>query len=79
MDHLASALLTVISYVESREVPDDIADDDVRVLEEAFYHLRQCSEPERARLADAARMEAAQTTDPRRRESMLAIVENLEP
>jgi hypothetical protein len=79
MDHLASALLSLISYIESREVPDEIADDDVRTLEEAFYHLRQCSDSERSRIADAARIGASQTTDARRQQSMLSIIENLEP
>ena len=79
MDHLASALLSIISYIESREVPDEIADDDVRTLEEAFYHLRQCNDSERSRIADAARIEASQTTDACRQQSMLSIIENLEP
>lgn len=79
MDHLAAALLSVISYVESRDVPDDIADDDVRALEEAFFHLRQCGDEERSRLADAARFAVSQTTDTRRQQSMRCIIENLEP
>jgi hypothetical protein len=79
MDHLASALLLAISYIESRDVPDEIADDDVRALEEAFYHLRQCSDSERSRIAEAARTEASQTTNARRQQSLLSIVENLDP
>jgi hypothetical protein len=79
MDHLASALLSAISYIESRDVPDEIADDDVRALEEAFYHLRQCSDSERSRIAEAARTEASQTTNARRQQSLLSIVENLDP
>ncbi|WP_395741130.1 hypothetical protein [Prosthecobacter sp.] len=79
MDHLASALLSAISSIESRDVPDEIADEDVRVLEEAFFHLRRCSDSERSRIAEAARNEAMQTTDARRQQSMLLIIENLDP
>jgi hypothetical protein len=78
MDHLVAALLTIISYVESREVPDEIADDDVAVLEETFYHLRQCNEAERSRLENAARLAALKTDDIRRQQSLLNMIENLE-
>ena len=59
-------------------MPDEIADDDVRALEESFYHLRQCSDSERSRIAEAARNQASQTTDARRQQSMLSIIENLD-
>ena len=79
IDHFASALIAAVSYIESREVPDDIADDDVRAMEEVFFHLRQCSESERMRIADAARAAASDTEDVRRQQTLNDIIENLEP
>ena len=79
IDHFASALLVALSYLESRDVPDDIADDDVRVLEEVFFHLQQCSETERGRIAEAARAAATRCEDPRRQQSLNDIIANLQP
>lgn len=77
MDHFATALITMVSYVESRDVPDDIADGDVAALEEVFYHLRQCSDADRERIVAAATQAAADSSDPRRQQSMTSIIENL--
>lgn len=79
MDHFATALIAMISYVESRDVPDDIADDDVTALEEVFFHLRQCSDADRERIVAAVTQSAADSSDPRHQQSMTAIIENLLP
>jgi len=78
-DHLASALLAALTYIESREVPDDIADDDVRTLETVIYHLRQCDQAERDRISSAARTAMMRTSNARLLESLESIIENLEP
>lgn len=78
-DHLASAFLAALTYLESREVPDDIADDDVRTLETVIYHMRQCDQAERDRISSAARDAMLETYNPRLIESLESIIENLEP
>ncbi|RYD32846.1 MAG: hypothetical protein EOP86_14745 [Verrucomicrobiaceae bacterium] len=78
-DHLASALLAAVSYIERRDVSEEIADEDVRVLEEIFHHLHLCSEAERECIRECARIVATQVTDARHRQSLSAVIENLDP
>lgn len=78
-DHLSSALLAAVSHIERRDVPDEIADEDADALEEITHHLRLCSEVERDRIRECARIMAMQVTDVRHRQSLEAIIENLEP
>lgn len=79
MDLISSALIEAIVHIETRDVTNDIADDDVRALEEIFHDLRKCDSAQKLRFLETVNLRIAESTDPRRTQTLEAIIENLEP
>ena len=79
MNWISSALIEAIVYIETRDVADEIADDDVRALEEIFHDLRKCDSDQKLRIIETVHLRIAESTDPRRTQTLEAIIENLEP
>lgn len=77
MESIYRALVESIVYIATREVPDDIEDDDVRVLESINAELGAADREEIEKLVKLAQAMMNSTGDPARRQGLEEFIENL--
>ena len=71
------ALIESVVYLATREVPDDVEDDDVRVLESISAELASADHKEIEMLVTIAQSMRDSTDDPARKEGFREFIENL--
>ncbi|MDP0489417.1 MAG: hypothetical protein Q7Q71_00015 [Verrucomicrobiota bacterium JB023] len=77
MESIYRALIESIVYIATREVPDDIADDDVRALEAINAELGTVSREELEKLIALAQTMKDSASDPVRKQGLGELIENL--
>ncbi len=77
MDIIYKALLEAIIYISGRDVPDDIADDDLKVLENIFADLANTNPEQKSALIKAATALRDSTDDLVRRDELECFIESI--
>ena len=77
MESIYRALIESILYIATRDVPDDIEDDDVRALETIYAELQSADEAELSRFAETARQMKEAVDDPGTKQALDELIENL--
>lgn len=79
MESIYRALIESIHYISERDVPDDIADDDVSALESIIAKLRSADERELNKFIQFIRTFRNAEDDPISKRELDNLIENLEP
>ena len=79
MDSIHRARIEAILYIAIRHVPDEIEDDDVKVLESIHAELTSGADAEIAKLIALARAMRDESESIPRRQALDGLIENLAP